>query len=135
MLVDVIGGRLEAAFSTPGGVVGFIKAGKLRPLAITTLVRLPAFPDLGTIHELGVPGYEYLSWVGFFAPVRVPAAEVTRLNSEMAIVAQQPDIVKRMVADGGLMKGGPPEELGKLVAQESARWNKLVKDASITVDE
>src|SRR5690606_21821512 len=108
-----------------------IKAGRIRPLAVTTAERSNAMPDLPTIAESGIPGYEVTTWHGWLGPKGTPRALVNKLNAELNKVLKDPDVVKVISADGGMIVGGTPEAFRKLIGDEIERWRRLVKVAGI----
>ena len=133
-LTDLLGGRLDVIFSTVSSAGPFIRSNRLRPLAVTSAVRAPAYPDLPTIAEAGVPGYEAVAWYGILAPAGVPADIVTRLNASIVVAAKNENFLKRSADDGLDVKVDSPAVLAKLIAGEIARWRPVVKEAGIKVD-
>jgi tripartite-type tricarboxylate transporter receptor subunit TctC len=101
---------------------------------VTTAQRSKVLPDLPTITESGVPGYENSTWFGLLAPAGTPAAVLGRLNSELVKASQSPDIIERIAPDGGEPVGSTPEAFGRHLAAEIIRWRKVVKDADIKVE-
>ena len=135
-LTDVLGGQVDMMLATASAVGSFIESGKLRALAVTTAERSPSavLARVPTMAEGGVPGYVADSWYGLFAPAGTPAAVIARLNG-VARKAVQSDIFRKKVEDEGLVvSAGPPEDFGRYVLGEEARWRKLVKAANITAD-
>ena len=110
-----------------------IKAGKLRPLAVTGAKRLAAAPELPTIGET-VKGYEAGSWLGIFAPRRTPEAIVARLHKELAAMVKRPEVVDRLIALGIEPEGNTPQEFAAQIKLETAKWGKIVKLAKVTVE-
>ena len=111
-----------------------MKSGKLRGLAVTGKKRSPLFPDLPTFAESGVTGFEVVQWYGFFAPAKTPQEIVDRLSREILAVMKDPDTAKKFADQGADIVTGSPEDLGKLVQSELAKWGKLIKEAKITAD-
>ena len=134
-MVDVVAGRVDAYIPALIAGMPYIKSGKVRPIGVLTGTRSKLFPDLPTIAEQGAPGLEWLNWTGFLAPRAVPAATVARLNEIFNRVAQAPDIVSLADTQGNVMVGGPSEPFSKLIATETARWQKLVQDNNIQPEE
>jgi tripartite-type tricarboxylate transporter receptor subunit TctC len=130
-ITDLIGGQIQMAFSSVPAVLPHVKAGRLNALGIGSASRSPALPDTPTIAEAGVPGYEYTTWFGIFAPARTPATVVARLNAEIARALRAPEINERFVSQGGEPAPGTPDELRRYMAAESARWTKTIKAAGI----
>jgi tripartite-type tricarboxylate transporter receptor subunit TctC len=130
MLVDVLGGQIKVAFDGMSSSIGHIKAGELRPLAVTTTTRLEALPDVPTVAEF-VPGYEEVSWCGLTAPAAIPAEIVNKLNAEVNAGLADPGIKAKFAELGVIKLGGTPAEFGKLIAEETEKWAKVVKFAGI----
>ena len=118
----------------PASIVGFIHAGKVRAVAVTSAKRAAAMPELPTIAESGVAGYEATSWNGMLAPAGTPADIIKRLNAEFNRIISTPDMNKRMLANGYEAVGGPPEKFGELIRAEIAKWAPVVKAAGVQVD-
>ena len=133
-LTDLVAGRVQFSFGSPVSSLPQVKDGKLRLLAVTTARRSPALPDVPTIAEAGVPGYEFTGWMGVLAPAGVPRGIVTRLHHDIARVAQLPDVKQRFAADAADPVGSSPEEFTAFLRSEIARWTKVVKAAGIKVD-
>lgn len=132
---DVLAGRTQATVFTFTSGLGFVKAGKLKVLGMSTTERSAALPDVPTVQEQGVPEFEYPSWLGYFGPPGLPQGIVARLNAELSRAARAPDVVKVMSADNTTLVAGTPEQLRRLVATESARWQKLVRQAGIKLEQ
>ena len=133
-LTDLVAGRVQFSFGSPVSSLPQVKDGKLRLLAVTTARRSPALPDVPTIAEAGVPGYEFTGWMGVLAPAGVPRGIVTRLHHDITRVAQLPDVKQRFAADAADPVGSSPEEFTAFLRSEIARWTKVVKAAGIKVD-
>ncbi len=132
-LTDVMGGQIQMAFSSIPAVLQHIKAGRLVALGVGSAKRSAALPAVQAIGEV-VPGYEYTTWYGIFAPVKTPQAIVTRLNAEIVKGLAAPEIHQRFVANGGDPAPSTPDELRKYMIEESARWAKTIKAAGIRID-
>ncbi len=132
-LTDVMGGQIQMAFSSIPAVMQHIKAGRLTALGVGSAKRSAALPNVQAIGEV-VPGYEYSTWYGIFAPARTPVAIVTRLNSEIVKGLASPDIHQRFVANGGDPAPSTPDELRKYMIEESARWAKTIKAAGVRIE-
>jgi hypothetical protein len=111
-----------------------VKEGKLRLLAVTTPKRTPALPNVPTIAEAGLPGYEFTGWMGFFAPVKTPRATVERLHAESVKILRQPEISRRLQAEAAEPVGSSPAEFAVFLKDEIARWTKVAREAQIKVD-
>jgi tripartite-type tricarboxylate transporter receptor subunit TctC len=131
---DVISGRVAMMFENMPGAVGHIKSGKVRVLAVTGLQRTPALPDVKTVAESGVPGYESLSWSGIAAPAATPPEVVARLNREINAILASPDMRQKLAEQGAEAVGGTPEAFGEHIARERQKWTKVVRDAGIVVN-
>jgi len=131
---DVIAGNIQMLFSTLLQSQSFLREGRLRALAVSTAKRTPAAPDLPTLAEAGVPGYEVAPWYGLILPAKTPVPIITKLNREIAKAMKMPDVVKKMSSDGSQPVGGTPEEFGALLKTESVKWAKIVKDNNIKAD-
>jgi tripartite-type tricarboxylate transporter receptor subunit TctC len=133
-ITDLLGGRIQVMFTTVASAAPLIAGGQLRALAVTSAERSPAFPDLPTVAEAGVPGYSAESWYGLYAPARTPADIIGRLNKSAA-AAVQSDAFKRLgVNEGLVMVAAEPAELDRYVRGEEARWRKVIRDANIKVE-
>ena len=132
-LTDVMGGQIQMAFSSIPAVMQHIKAGRLTALGVGSAKRSAALPNVQAIGEV-VPGYEYSTWYGIFAPVKTSPAIVTRLNTEIIKGLAAPEIHQRFVANGGDPAPSTPDELRKYMIEESARWTKTIKVAGIKIE-
>ena len=127
---DLIGGQVQVVFSPLPSTIGYIRAGTLRALAVTTAARSDALPDIPTIGDF-VPGYEASSWQGVGAPKNTPAAIVDKLNTEINAVIADPKMRARLADLGGTVLSGSPADFGKLIADETDKWGKVIKSAGI----
>jgi tripartite-type tricarboxylate transporter receptor subunit TctC len=132
-LVDLMGGQVQVMFDLMSASIGFIKAGKLRALAVTSAARFAAMPDLPTVGEF-LPGYEATSFEGLAAPIGTPAAIVDRLNKEMNAAFADADFKARLADLGGEGLPGSPAEFRSLIADETVKWGKVVKFASLRAE-
>jgi tripartite-type tricarboxylate transporter receptor subunit TctC len=131
-LQDVIAGQVQLMFVDPATGVPQAQAGKVRALGVSSSMRLPAAPDIPTVAEVGLPGFEGTSWQMIAAPAGTPAEIVTRLNAELKSVMEQPDIQKRLIDRGQIpVVSPPPQELAAFIAAETARWGKIVEQAGL----
>jgi tripartite-type tricarboxylate transporter receptor subunit TctC len=133
-ITDLIGGQIQVMFTTVASAASLIAAGQLRALAVTSAERSPAFPDLPTVAEAGVPGYSAESWYGLFAPARTPPDIIGRLNKSAATAVQSESFKKLGVNEGLVMIAKPPEELDRYLRGEEERWRKVIQDAGIKVE-
>lgn len=130
-LIETISGQVHAIFGNPLSSYQHVKAGRLRALGVTTAQRSKVFPELPTIAESGVPGYEDATWFGVLAPAGTPAAIISKVNAELLKTLQSRDVLDRLAPDGGEPVGSTPEQFRNHLAREIARWRKVVKDAGI----
>jgi tripartite-type tricarboxylate transporter receptor subunit TctC len=133
MLANV-SGECQFSFATALSVAGHLKGGKLKALAVTTAKRSPNFPDLPTVSEAAVPGFEAMTWHGIVAPARTPAPVVARLNAEINKLVQSPDMRQRMAALGSDPIGGAPQALTDYIRVEIPRWAKVIKESGARAD-
>jgi tripartite-type tricarboxylate transporter receptor subunit TctC len=125
-LADLIGGQVQVMFTGPADSVGYIRAGKLRALAVTTATRSEILPDILTVSEF-LPGYETSQWFGLGAPTSTPAEIVDKLNKEINAALADPKMKARLADLGGTPLVGTPADFGKLIAEETEKWGKVVK--------
>jgi tripartite-type tricarboxylate transporter receptor subunit TctC len=130
-LIDVMAGQVHMLFGNVLSTLPYARAGRLRALAVTTAKRSTVLPDLPTIAEAGVPGYENSTWHGWLGPAGMPPAILSRLNAELVKAARAPDLAEKLAADGGEGVGSTPEQFARHIATEMARWRKVVKQAGI----
>jgi tripartite-type tricarboxylate transporter receptor subunit TctC len=133
-LADVIGGQTQLMFDSMPSSIGQIRAGKLRAIAVTTAKRASALPDVPTIAESGVPGYDISTWYGVWAPPGTPAEIVDRVSQEIAQIVRQPAVRERLAALGAEPVGNTPQEFAAYTRSELAKWERIVKASGATVD-
>lgn len=133
-LTDLIGGQISAFFSGVSSGSTQIRAGKIRALGVTTVRRSPALPDVPTIAEAGVPGYEVDGWYGLLAPAATPPAAIQRFNSELAVLLAMPEMKERLLTAGIDARASTPVEFHDRIAHDSKRWSEVVKKARIPVE-
>jgi len=134
MVTDLLGGQTQATFTGATPLIPHIKQGKLRPIAVGGTKRIAALPDVPTVAESGLPGFETSQWYGILAPAGTPDAIVKKLNTELNRILKSPEVVERMTADGSVPQGSTPEEFAKFIASEQKRWGQVVKTANIKPD-
>lgn len=127
----LLGGEINVYIDTPTANLGFVKQGKLRALAVTDRKRTALMPELPTLDESGVPGYEMRVWYGFFAPAKTPSSVVARLHAETVKALATDEVKSRLALLGTEPVGSPPEAFQSLVRAELARWAKVARDAGI----
>ena len=133
-LQDVVGGQVSMTFDNITTAWPLTKAGKLRPLAVTTAKRSSIAPEVPTLAESGLPGFEVGSWQGVFAPAGTPPEIVKRLNAEIVKILNMPDVKERLVALGAEPVGDTPEQFSAYVKSEVAKWSDIVKKSGAKVD-
>ncbi len=129
---DLLGNHIAIMFDNMPSAIGHVKAGKLRPLAVTTAQRSPALPDVPTIAEAGVPGYEATSWFGLLAPAKTPAPVVARLNAVILKALADPDVKKKLLEQGAEPAGETPAQFAAFIGSETVKWGKIVKQSGAT---
>ena len=134
LTTDLLGGQVAMSFDTITPVVPFIKTGKLRALAVTTAKRSSTLPDVPTLDELGLKGFDQGTWFGVLAPAGTPKEIVARQNTEMVKIIQSPDFKKRMADIGAEPIGDTPAQMAELIKTDTAKYAKLVKEANVVID-
>jgi tripartite-type tricarboxylate transporter receptor subunit TctC len=129
-LTDLLGGQIQVMFNDTS--LPHIQSGKLRALAVTGATRWPQLPDVPTLAELGMPGYETYNWFGILAPVKTPAAIVARLNRELVAIMQDPVMKAWMESRGAEAVTSSPEEFAAYIKKDLAKWARVVKEVGIT---
>jgi tripartite-type tricarboxylate transporter receptor subunit TctC len=130
----LMGGQVQLMFGTTVSALPHVRAGKLRAIAVTSPKRSPSAPDVPTIAESGVPGYDHTPWNGFLAPAKTPRAIVARLNEETARILHSPDTRSVFMNEGAEPVGNKPEEFGAIIKSEIAKWGKVIQAAGIKAD-
>ncbi|MES2562034.1 MAG: tripartite tricarboxylate transporter substrate binding protein [Pseudomonadota bacterium] len=133
-LTDLMGARIEVMFASPPSAMPLVRGGRLRAIATGGTKRAAFLPEVPTVHESGVPGYENTIWQALLVPARTPAAVVARLHREVAAIAQAPDLRERLAADGTEAIGNTPAEAAKFIAAEIARYTKVIKAIGLKVE-
>ena len=133
-VTDLLGGQVSMMFDNMPSVLPQVKAGKLRALGVTSARRSPAAPEIPTIAESGVPGYEVDSWFGILAPAGTPKEIVAKLSAEIVKILQMPDVKERLAGQGAVPVGNTPEQFAEHIAKETAKWAKVVKTSGAKVD-
>jgi tripartite-type tricarboxylate transporter receptor subunit TctC len=134
LTTDLLGGQITMSFDTITPVLQNIKAGKLRALAVTTSKRSPALPDVPTLDESGLKGFNLGTWFGLLAPAATPKEVVSRLNAEVVKIVNAPDFRKKMDEIGAQPIGDTPAQMAMLIKDDTERFAKLVKDAKVTIE-
>ena len=132
-LIDLLGGQVQVMFATMSSSIEYVRAGKLRALAVTTATRSPALPDTRTVGDF-VPGYEASFWTGVGAPRDTPADIIDKLNTEINGALADPKMKARLADLGGTPLPGSPTDFGRFIVDETEKWAKVVKFADIKPD-
>ena len=130
-LTDLLGGQVQVYFAAAPSAFEYIKAGRLRALAVTTVARAAALPDIPSMSDF-LPGYEASYWGGFCAPKGTPDEIVDKLNGEINAALADPEIERRFAGLGAAVLRGTPADFGRLISNETEKWGKVVKFANIT---
>ena len=133
-LTGLIAGQVEMMIANAASSSGHVKSGRLKALAVTTLQPTPLAPGLPTVHESGLPNYEAVTILGFFAPAGTPPAIVNRLSQEFARALHKPEVKEKLFNISVEAVGGPPDQLLAAVKMEMAKWGKVIKDSNIRLD-
>jgi len=128
---EAIAGQIHVVCDNMGSIMPHVKAGRMRGLGVTSPKRAPAMPDLPTVAEQGLPGYEIMPWSGYVVPKQTPTSIVTRLNAEFNKALFSPAVSERMAAIGSTPMGGTPEQFAEHVRKETAKWAQVIKAAGI----
>jgi tripartite-type tricarboxylate transporter receptor subunit TctC len=134
-LTDVVGGRVEVSSDNLPAVQPFVEAGKLRALAVTTTKRWPELPDVPTVAEAGVPGYEASAWFTIAAPAKTPREIIDKVNASVNKYMSEQETIARMRKLGAEPVGGSPEDMAKLIAEETVKWKKVIDFAGLKADQ
>ncbi|MEY4713255.1 MAG: hypothetical protein RIS88_2705 [Pseudomonadota bacterium] len=130
-LNDMIGGHIQAMFTTGASALQHVQAGRLKVLAVGTKTRLPHLPNVPTVSELGQPGFEAVSWGGVLVPAGTPKPVIAKLNAEINRLLKMPDVREQLAKTGSEVAGGTPEEFEKYIAFETAKWANVARVANI----
>jgi tripartite-type tricarboxylate transporter receptor subunit TctC len=133
-VIDLISGRLDMQFATIAPSIENIRAGKLRALAVTDRKRVEALPDVPTMDEAGVPGYEAILWFALMGPARFPPAAASRLNREIADILKTADMKELLAQQGLIARAGPAEALTDQIRSDIAKWRDVIPNAGITAE-
>src|SRR5690606_34548939 len=131
---DLMAGHIDMVFEMGYAAMPAIQADKVRPLAVTSAQRLPLLPDVPTVAEAGLPGFESYNWQGIVVPAGTPQEIVEKLNAAFNKILKKPEVIKAYEQTGGVVGGGTPEEFGKFIEGERVKWAQVIKEANITLD-
>jgi tripartite-type tricarboxylate transporter receptor subunit TctC len=134
MMTDLIGGTIQVAVETSGSAAPQVRAGKVRALGISTARRSAAFPDVPTMQEAGLPGYEVTTWYGLLAPKGTPPEIITKLYNASAAILKTPEMKKRLADIGADPGGMPPAQFATFIHTETEKWAKVVKESGATIE-
>jgi len=133
-IIDLVGGRVQFLISGPPGVLPHIKAGRLKPIAVTAAKRSPGLPDTPTFQESGMPGFDTYEWYGVFAPGNLPKPILAKLSTEIARIIKLPEMSERLASQGALPVGNTSEEFAAFVKREMATWGKVAQKVGLKPD-
>lgn len=133
-MVDIMAGRIHMMFANASSALPHVRNGRLRALAVTSVERASAAPDIPTVSEAGVPGFSASTWLGIVAPAATPGAVVNRLNTELNRVLLLPEVQEKLIAQGFVIDRMDTGRYAKFLRSEHAKWGKLIRDASIKAD-
>jgi tripartite-type tricarboxylate transporter receptor subunit TctC len=133
-LADMIGGQVDVMFDNLTSSIGHIRSGKLRALAVTSATRYPELPELPTMQEAGVPGYEATAWFGIVVPKGTPRGVIARINGEVNKALAQQDVKDKLAQQGALARAWTPEQFGDFIHNEVVKWSKVVKVSGAKVE-
>jgi tripartite-type tricarboxylate transporter receptor subunit TctC len=126
---DLLAGQVSLMFDNIVAVMPHIKAGSLKPIAVTSASRVPSLPDVPTMAESGVPGFDAVSWIGAMVPAGTPKDIISKINTDMVAVLNMPDVKERLAASGAELKPSTPEQLAEHIRKEIDKWGKAVKSS------
>lgn len=133
-LSDVISGQVDMYMSSVPTIIGQIRTGKLRALAVTSITRTEELPDVPTVAELGYPDFSATTWFGIAAPAKTPTDRLETLNREINRAIQTPEFIKKIKHEGGTVLGGSEQVMSDFIAKETVKWGAIVKESGATVD-
>ena len=131
---DLMAGQVNMLYSSIPSVINQVKSGQLTAIAVGSAKRLASIPDVPTISESGVPGYEAYSWVGLVAPAQTPPDIVRKIHRDVSEILKQRDVADKLNQQGALPIGDTPEEFTQYIRDEIAKWGKVVREANIKLD-
>jgi tripartite-type tricarboxylate transporter receptor subunit TctC len=134
VVTDILGGQVDVLFGNPLAVMPMASAGLLHPIAVTSLRRLAALPEVPTVDEAGYRGFEATNWSGLVAPAKTPAAVVARLNAEANAALRRPEMVEKLAIDSSEPLPSSPERFADFLRAEHAKWGSLIRDAGIKLE-
>jgi tripartite-type tricarboxylate transporter receptor subunit TctC len=133
-IADLIAGNVQLMFESTNSIAPHVRAGRVRALAVTGLKRSASLPDVPTLNEAGVPGYEVTAWTGIIAPAHLPRPVLERLNAAVNAAIAEPAVKERLAQMGSEGGGGTPEEYAELIRRDSAKWAEVIKRSGARID-
>jgi tripartite-type tricarboxylate transporter receptor subunit TctC len=133
-LTELLAGRIDMVIDQPASSEAFVKAGKLKPLAVTSLKRIPTAPDVPTLNESGFPGFEAIAWFGLGFPAGTPPEIVARMNTEVAKALADPELKQKLEAAGITPLSMSSGDFTNVMKADVARWAKVISDAKVTTE-
>jgi tripartite-type tricarboxylate transporter receptor subunit TctC len=133
-MVDLRAGRITLLNTSLASAAQMTREGKIKPIATTGLTRARMLPDVPTVAESGLPGFETTSWHGMLAPAKVPPHVVSRLNAEFIKILAQPQVQEKLLSEGGDITPSTPQQFAAFLQEEVTKWAKVIKQAGITVE-
>jgi tripartite-type tricarboxylate transporter receptor subunit TctC len=133
-MIDQISGQIDVAFSTAIAALPFVQQGKVRAIAVSTRERFPPLPDLPTVEQGGIKGFDGSSWQGVVMPANTPRDMVSKVNAELAKMLKAPDMKEKILQQGGIASGNSPEEFAAFIKSETDKWAKVAKAAKVRVE-
>ena len=130
-MIDLLGGRITMIFASPSTSLQHVKAGKIRALAVTTAKRSVIVPELPTIAESGVTGFDVNNWYGMAAPARTPPAVIARLNRDLVAILKTPEVSRVFIEQGIEPAPSSPEAFGRFIRAEFEKWGRVLRDAKV----
>jgi tripartite-type tricarboxylate transporter receptor subunit TctC len=134
LMSDLIAGRVDAMFNTTGTLLSLVRSHQVRPLAVTSGTRFPGEPEIPTVGESGLPGYDVSSWYGLYVPASTPPAIVAKMNADIVVMLREPAVKEKFVPLGIVAAGSSPKELAERNSADAALWGPLIKAANIKVE-
>jgi tripartite-type tricarboxylate transporter receptor subunit TctC len=133
-VTDLLGGQVSLMFNSMPSVLQHVKSGRLKGIAVGSAKRSPAAPDIPTVAEAGVPGFQYVTWYGIFGPAALPKGTVAKLNAEIVRILQDKEVAQRLAREGAEPAPGTPEELARFMRAEHEQWKKTIAAAKLKLD-
>jgi len=133
-VIDLVSGQVQITFNPIPPLLPHVKSGKLKALGVSSAQRSPAVPDVPTVAESGVPGFEYVLWYSIFVPAKTPRPIIDKISRDVATILAQPEAKQRFVVVGADPRSSTPEELGRFMREDTERIRKVIKAGNITAD-